>query len=126
MPRSLRPAAPSLSSITRPLLSTVEAATALGYSPSTLRHWASTGDGPIQPHRLGDGTHLRWRTNDVRGLAGMDPLPALSADDEAAAVADTQAREARDRALRSELVALRNACARIDALVGNGQLELPV
>lgn len=107
-------------------MTTSEVAAALGYSASTLRHWSQCGDGPIRPHRVGNGTHLRWLTNDVRRVAGMPSLPEVSPDVEAAAQAEAALQEEHKRALRAELSALRETCARIDALVGEGQLELPV
>jgi DNA-binding transcriptional MerR regulator len=115
--RSARKAAPVLSSITKSLLTTKEAATALSYSPSTLRHWANTGAGPIQPHRIGDATHLRWRTNDVRRLAGLSPLPEEAPPVDDTSRAEAAARLERDRGLRAELTTLRQSFARIEALV---------
>lgn len=52
----------------RAALSNIEAAAHLGLRPQTLRSWASTGSGPIQPLRVAN--RLRWRTDDLRKLLG--------------------------------------------------------
>lgn len=52
------------------LLSTAEAAKVLGYDANTLRKWASTQTGPIQPIR-NVGRYLRWSGDEIlRFLAG--------------------------------------------------------
>jgi hypothetical protein len=119
MPRkNSRTVATNLGTITKTLLTTAEAAAALSYAPSTLRQWAATGVGPIQPVRISDGTHLRWHTNDVRRISGLGPLPeVLSPADEAKL--EAAARETRDKGLRAELTTLRQSFARIEALVGS-------
>jgi len=115
-----------LSTITKPLLTTAEAAMALSYSVATLRHWANSGAGPIQPHRIGEATsHLRWRTNDVRELAGLPPLPEVARHDEKATRDEDEARATRERRLRAELTTLRQTCARIEALFKPGATEQP-
>jgi hypothetical protein len=115
-----------LSQITRRLLTTAEAAEALGYAPGTLRHWAVSGKGLIRPHRMGQSlTHLRWFTNDVRQVVGMPPLPDGPDEEETAARAEAHAAFARERKLRAEVDALRETLARIDATLG-GQSELPL
>lgn len=53
-----------------PLANTREAATFLNLQPQTLRGWASTQQGPIQPVRIGNRA-LRWRWADLHQLAGV-------------------------------------------------------
>jgi hypothetical protein len=56
-----------LECVTRPLLTTQEAAYYLNRAPQTLRCWACHQDGPLQPVRSNGGP-LGWRTSDVRRL----------------------------------------------------------
>jgi len=103
------PAQPAvLAEITRTVMTTREASQALGYAESTMRHWACNGGGPIEPHRMGTGTRLRWKTDDIRRLAGLEPLAAeqtrARAEVGRAALERTSAIE-RDLAKASELLA---------------------
>lgn len=51
------------------LVSTVDAATILGYKPVTLRKWASYGNGDLEPVRTKNGA--KWRLTDIRNLVGV-------------------------------------------------------
>ena len=53
----------------RAALETKEAARHLRREPQTLRSWASKGNGPIKPIRIGG--RLLWRTNDIRRVLGV-------------------------------------------------------
>lgn len=44
----------------RCLLTTTQAATALGYKPQTLRKWACHGTGPDGLNPVKIGRHLKW------------------------------------------------------------------
>lgn len=57
---------PLLDVITRPTVSTEEAAFYLNVRPQTLRKWACYEDGPIRPARI--GSRLAWRVADIRAL----------------------------------------------------------
>ena len=48
------------------VLSTDEAAPVINRKPQTLRKWACTGTGPIQPLRIHG--RLAWRVSDLRAL----------------------------------------------------------
>jgi len=50
------------------LLTTNEAAEALGYKPQTLRKWASEDSGPIRPVQQERGSHLRWSGDEILAL----------------------------------------------------------
>lgn len=63
------PAFVSLESETRAAVDTATAAFHLSRQPQTLRGWASTGLGPLQPVRLHG--RLGWRTEDLRRLLGV-------------------------------------------------------
>ena len=52
------------------LLSTAAAAARLTFVPQTLRRWAVTGRGPIQPVRVGK-RRLLWRVADIDRLLGL-------------------------------------------------------
>jgi len=52
----------------RLLVTTSVAAPTIGRAPSTLRKWAMTGRGPIQPVRADGG--LLWRVSDLMKMAG--------------------------------------------------------
>lgn len=54
------------------LLRTEEAAPLLGLAVKTLRHYSSTGGGPLRPVRLGKA--VRYRLSDVRRLIAGEPL----------------------------------------------------
>lgn len=58
---------PPLDTVSRPLLTTDEAAFYLNRAPQTLRLWACHQSGPIQPVRSNGGP-LGWRTSNVRCL----------------------------------------------------------
>lgn len=49
---------------------TKEAAQILGMKEGTLWKWASTGSGPLKPHRV--GRSLRWPENELRRLVGAE------------------------------------------------------
>lgn len=51
------------------LVSTVDAATILGYKPVTLRKWASYGKGDLKPVFTQNGA--KWRLTDIRNLVGV-------------------------------------------------------
>ena len=53
------------------LVSTTAAARPLTFTPQTLRRWACTGRGPIQPVRVSAG-RLRWRMADIQKLLGLE------------------------------------------------------
>lgn len=59
-----------LERVTRPMLTTAEAAYYLNRKPQTLRVWACTEEGPIRPVRLHG--RLGWRLSDVCRLLGVD------------------------------------------------------
>lgn len=52
------------------VLTTREAAQALGMHPQTLWGWSSTGKGAIQPVRI--GKRIAWPVEAVAGLVGAD------------------------------------------------------
>lgn len=54
----------------REILNTDEAAFHLNRKPSTLRLWASNGNGPIKPVRING--RLGWRTKDIRRSLGIE------------------------------------------------------
>jgi hypothetical protein len=58
-----------LEQVTRPNLTTAEAAHYLNRRPQTLRGWACREDGPLLPKRI-NGL-LAWSTATVKGLAGV-------------------------------------------------------
>lgn len=60
---------PPLESVTRPNLTTAEAAYYLNRQPQTLRLWACFENGPIRPIRI--GCLLAWRTATVKALNGV-------------------------------------------------------
>ncbi len=59
----------SLEQVTRPNLTTEEAAFYLNRRPQTLRVWACLESGPIRPRRIGG--LLAWSTAEVKNLAGV-------------------------------------------------------
>ena len=60
-------------------LTTTEAAKALHRSAQTLRKWACTGSGPIQPVRIGrPGGPLLWRVSDIEALFGQSEAEEVS------------------------------------------------
>lgn len=64
------PPFPALELVTKPNLTTAEAAYFLNRSPQTLRVWAMRdGTGPIRPKRIGG--ILAWSTASVKALAGV-------------------------------------------------------
>ena len=70
---------PALEDEVRPLLKTEQTAFYLQVKEQTLRLWASTGEGPIRPVRVGGA--LRWPTAQLRDLLGV---PRISQRDAAA------------------------------------------
>jgi hypothetical protein len=58
----------SLDQEIRTALGTAEAAFHLGRSPQTLRLWACTQTGPIQPLRVNG--RLMWPVNEIKKLLG--------------------------------------------------------
>lgn len=64
-----------LEHVTRPMLTTEEAAFYLNRRPQTLRVWACTEEGPIRPVRVNG--RLGWRVADVRRCLGFDPVAAV-------------------------------------------------
>ena len=54
----------------RTALVTAEAAYHLGRSPQTLRAWACTQKGPIQPLRING--RLMWSVSEIRKILGAD------------------------------------------------------
>lgn len=53
------------------LVGTAVAARELTLAAQTLRRWACTGRGPIQPVRVSSG-RLRWRMADIQKLLGLE------------------------------------------------------
>jgi hypothetical protein len=60
---------PPLALVTRPNLTTSEAAFYLNRRPQTLRGWACLENGPIRPRRIAG--LLAWNTAEVKALAGV-------------------------------------------------------
>jgi hypothetical protein len=60
---------PPLELVTKPNLTTAEAAYHLGRRPQTLRAWSCLENGPIRPRRI-HGL-LAWSTAEVKALAGV-------------------------------------------------------
>ncbi len=60
---------PPLHLVTKPNLTTEEAAAALNRRPQTLRAWACLENGPIRPLRI--NSRLAWPTASVKALAGI-------------------------------------------------------
>jgi hypothetical protein len=60
---------PPLETVTRPTLTTGEAAFYLNRRPQTLRGWASAEDGPLRPIRVNG--RLAWRSAEIRRLLGV-------------------------------------------------------
>ena len=61
---------PPLDAISRPAITTREAAHYLNRAQQTLRTWAMRGDGPVQPRRVNG--RLAWPTADIRQALGVD------------------------------------------------------
>lgn len=55
-----------LDSLTRPTVSTADAAYYLNRQPQTLRSWACLENGPIRPIRING--RLAWRVSDLQDL----------------------------------------------------------
>ena len=60
---------PPLALVTRPNLTTAEAAYYLNRRPQTLRSWACLENGPLRPRRIYGRLH--WATADLRRLLGV-------------------------------------------------------
>jgi hypothetical protein len=58
-----------LEQVTKPNLTTIQAAYYLDRRPQTLRVWACLENGPIRPRRIGG--LLAWPTAEVKTLAGV-------------------------------------------------------
>jgi hypothetical protein len=58
-----------LEQVTRPNLTTAEAAYYLNRRPQTLRGWACLENGPLRPTRIGG--LLAWSTATVKALTGV-------------------------------------------------------
>lgn len=61
---------PPLETITRPTLTTPEAAHFLNRRTQTLRLWACKEDGPLRPVRVHG--RLAWPTAEIKALLGID------------------------------------------------------
>jgi hypothetical protein len=57
---------PPLDQVTRPHVPTDQAAYYLTRRPQTLRSWASSGSGPIRPHKVNG--RLAWPVATIRAL----------------------------------------------------------
>ena len=66
---SSEPWFPPLHQVTKPNLTTAEAAYYLNRKPQTMRVWACHEDGPIRPKRTNG--RLDWQTTDVKRIAGV-------------------------------------------------------
>lgn len=62
--------------VTKPSLTTDEAAYYLNRRPQTLRIWACREGGPIRPLRIPGSKGLLWRTADLRRLLGIETTTA--------------------------------------------------
>ena len=60
------PVFPPLEQITRPVLTTGEAAHYLNRRPQTLRAWACLENGALRPVRING--RLAWKVSDIRAL----------------------------------------------------------
>ncbi len=69
-----RPQFQPLEQITRPAVTTAEAAHYLNRSPQTLRTWSCTAAGPINPLRVGG--RLLWPTAELRRMLGLQERAA--------------------------------------------------
>jgi hypothetical protein len=58
-----------LEQVTKPNLTTGEAAYYLNRRPQTLRGWACLENGPLRPRRI--AAILAWSTSEVKALAGV-------------------------------------------------------
>lgn len=61
---------PPLEQITKPTLTTAEAAYYLNRKQQTLRAWACLENGPLIPTRVFG--RLAWSTNSVKKISGME------------------------------------------------------
>ncbi len=61
---------PPLEQITKPTLTTEEAAYYTNRKPQTLRAWACLENGPIRPIRING--RLAWPTNGVKKISGVE------------------------------------------------------
>ena len=62
---------PPLEQVTKPNLTTAEAAYYLNRRPQTLRGWACLENGPLRPNRIGG--LLAWSTATIKALTGVAP-----------------------------------------------------
>lgn len=63
------PIFPPLEEITRPTVTTLEAAYYLDRKPQTLRGWSCNEDGPLRPLRI--NTRLAWPVAELRRVLGV-------------------------------------------------------
>ncbi len=63
------PTYPPLESVTRPGVSTEQAAFYFDRQPQTLRKWACLDNGPIRPRRVNG--RLLWSVAEIRQLLGV-------------------------------------------------------
>lgn len=68
-PQKFTPPFPELALVTKPNLTTGEAAYYLNRAAQTLRGWACLENGPIRPRRVGG--LLAWPTVEIKALAGV-------------------------------------------------------
>lgn len=69
MPNAIAPQYPTLESITRPTVGTLDAAFYLNRAPNTLRIWACRENGPITPLRIMG--RLAWPVKALRDMLGV-------------------------------------------------------
>lgn len=62
-----------LETVSKPMLTTTEAAHYFNRQPQTLRGWACKEDGPLRPVRVHG--RLGWMVADVRAVLGVNACP---------------------------------------------------
>lgn len=67
--RNLKTEFPALEFLSRPTVSTTEAAHYLNRRPQTLRGWACLENGPIRPTRING--RLAWPVAEIRRVLGV-------------------------------------------------------
>jgi len=73
--RQFRP----LETVSKPMLTTTEAAHYFNRQPQTLRGWACKEDGPLRPVRVHG--RLGWLVADVREVLGVNACPQARTGD---------------------------------------------
>ena len=63
----------SLETVSKPMLTTAEAAHYFNRQPQTLRGWACKEDGPLRPVRVHG--RLGWLVSDIREVLGVNASP---------------------------------------------------